>query len=464
MRSPIRTLVSAALVVALQACAVGPSYKEPAAAVPAEFAARGEALRVTAVAPTAWWESFDDPVLSALIVQADVANRDLVASAARLDAAGARAAAASRQRWPIGEASGGRAAGEQSEGEGDRRIDHYRFGVSAGWEIDFFGRLASIMRAADARREAAAAELADLRLVVAGEVVRTYFALRGAERRAELFAAFAADQQRVVELTAARVDEGSVAQDDLARARAQLAADRSARVLELDRAVRLENALAVLVGQPAGAWHVAPAPLAELRVKPIAIGDPAALIRRRPDVRAAERALAAATADAAAATAELWPQIRIDGSLAHVAGAVGELDTGGSRSWLLAPSISWPLFDRARVRAGIRASEAEARAALAELEEAVLRAVAEAESAFAGYGFAQERLAELADQAVHARRAAELARVRYDEGATDYLLALDAARTARLAEAALVDGLVAQRFATVQVHVTLGAMPGDGGA
>jgi multidrug efflux system outer membrane protein len=464
MRNSIATLAFTALVVALQGCAVGPPYTVPAADVPAEFSHSAEALRVTAVAPTAWWESFDDPVLSALIADAENANRDLEASAARLDAAGARAAAAARQRWPLGEASGGRSAGEQSVAEGDRKLDDYRLGVSAGWEIDFFGRLANIMRAADARRDAAAADLADLRLLVAGEVARTYFALRGAERRAELFAAFAVDQERVVELTAARVEEGGAADDDLARARAQLAADRSARVLEQERAVRLENALAVLVGQPAGAWRVAPAPLAELRVKPIAIGNPAALIRRRPDVRAAERALAAATADVAAATAELWPQIRIDGALAHVAGSVGELDTGGSRSWLLAPSISWPLFDRARVRAGIRASEAEARAALAELEQAVLRALGEAESAFAGYGFAQQRLAELVDQAVHARRAAELARVRYDEGATDYLLALDAARVARLAEAALVDGLVTQRLATVEVHVTLGAMPANGGA
>jgi multidrug efflux system outer membrane protein len=221
-----------------------------------------------------------------------------------------------------------------------------------------------------------------------------------------------------------------------------LAEDEAALAVERHTVRVLRHALAVLVTQPPGVWAPpAAADLGPLTIEAIAIGDPAGLLQRRPDVRAAERALAAETAEIGIATAGLFPQVRLGGFLGFVAGGVGDLGSSGSESWFAGPSITWGLFDLGRVRAQIRRSKAEAEAALAVYEQAVLRALEDTQNAFSSLAAAQETLGATDSQVRNARLAAEQIEARYHEGAGGYFELLDARRAAVRAEIARVDSL-----------------------
>jgi len=445
----------------LSACAsLAPEYRRPEPQLPATFTGAGDALQSAPAQAGAWWQAFGDEALNALVLEALDANRSLRAAVARLEAARARRGRAAQDYLPSGGVTAARARRKFADAQGGGRSDTWSAAFDASWELDLFGRVSSSVRAADARLGAAEASLDDVRLTIAAEVARTYFEWRGSQQRGEILAAFITDQATVADLTAVRFENGAASPDDLGRARAQLAADRAALLAEQDRQRRLRHALAVLTGRNPGAWQGPPAPpLAAMTVQTLAIGDPAALIRRRPDIRQAERQLAASVADIGVATADLFPQVNIGGFVGYVAGNAGDLGSGASLAWQAAPTISWGLLKLGRVRANIRAGEAESRAALADYEQAVLRALEDAENAFGSYGIAQQRLKALLDQARESRLAAQISRVRYEEGETDYLRALDAARGARAAETALVEGLVEQRVATLAVHKALGAMP-----
>lgn len=458
----LSTLAATAL---LSSCAAfTPEYREPSIPVPVAFASKDETTAAQASPTDGWWEAFGDAALDQLIATALTRNGDLRAGIARLQAARARRGVAESGYLPAGSLGAGYERRELSQHDGGQGSDGFRTGFDAAWELDLFGRVSSAVRAADARVGLATADLDDLRLSLGAEVGRTYFEWRGAQRRLQALSAFHDDQVTIVEVTAARVENGMSGEDDLRRAQAQLATDRAALLAEKDREQRIRHTLAALIGEMPTGWHgPSEETLQPLALRRVAIGDPAAMLRHRPDVRAAERRLAAATAEIGVATADLFPQVRISGFLGYAAGSASDLGSSGTGNWLLAPSVSWGVFDLGRVRANIRAEKAEAAAALAAYEQTVLRALAEAESAFGGYGLAHARLAALIDQTAQSRRAAELARVRYEEGESDYLSTLDAARNLRIAEAALADGLVQQRLATIAVHKALGVMPAPAG-
>jgi outer membrane protein, multidrug efflux system len=452
---------AAQVILFLSGCAAfAPEYREPAIALPTNFSSQAAELKNSAVSPTAWWESFGDESLNALATTALRNNRDLRASIARLNAARARRGAAVQDYLPTGGPDISRSRRRLSDHEGGGRSDSYRVAFDSSWELDLFGRVASAVQAADARTGAAHASVEDLRLTVVAEVARIYFEWRGAQRRIMVLGAFHADQASIVDLMAIRVENDINSAEDLNRAQAQLASDRAALLAEQQTEQQLRHTLAVLVGEMPGTWQgPAYTELQPVEIRAVAIGDPAMLLRQRPDVRSAERRLAAATYDIGVATADLFPQIRVTGALGFVAGDAGDIGQSGSSSWLLAPSLAWGLFDLGRVKARIRVQESETEAALVEYEQVVLRAMADAENAFASYSWSHERLSALAKQSTHARQAAELARIRYEEGETDYLGALDAKRNARAAESELIDGMVQQRIATLAVHKALGVMP-----
>jgi outer membrane protein, multidrug efflux system len=448
----------------LSGCAAfTPDYQAPSPALPTAFAGADRALPTHVAQDAAWWRHFGDPALEELVREALETNRELRASLARVEAARARLGLAAQDYLPTGNAAASRVRTQRAEVEGGGKTTFASAGFDTSWEIDLFGKAASAVRGARARLGSREASADDLRLTIAAEVMRVYFEWRGAQRRIALLEAFVSDQQMVVDLNAIRAESGDAAPEDLSRARAQLAGDRAALAAEQAREREQVHALAVLLGRTPGQWAapaVAPLPVLELRA--VAVGNPAQLIRRRPDVRRAERQLAAAIADTGVATADLFPQVRISGFLGYAAGSLSDLGEHASGSWSFAPTISWPIFDLGRVRANIRAREHEASAALADYEQVVLRALADAENAFSGYGRAQQRLAALSEQVRHARQTAAVARARYEEGETDYRASLDADRDARQAEAALVDGLVQQRLATVAIHKALGVVPAVG--
>lgn len=440
-------------------------YRTPEMSLPDSFNAQGSKLQPLVAVESSWWENFGDAYLDQLVIEALVENRDLQAAIARVEASRARRGQSAQGYMPTGGPALTLSHRELASIEGQGQSNTYRSTFDATWEIDLFGRVRHAVDAADARLHAAEASLEDIQWSIAAEVSATYFEWRGAQQRIDILKEFIADQTKIVELTSARVDNGEGNPEDLSRARSQLASDKAALLSEIDRDHRLQIALAVLVGRIPGEWRAPSAPaLAPLTVQSIGIADPRSLLRRRPDVRVAERRLAAATADIGVATADLFPQVSVGGFLGYIAGTGSDLVSPSSSAWVLTPRLSWGLFDLGRVRASIRASKAESRARLAEYEHAVLRALADAEGAFGSYAVAQQRLISLTEQTREATRAATITRARYEEGDIDYLVALDSARTARMAEMAFVEAVVTQRTATLAVHKALGSPPFEANA
>uniref|UniRef100_UPI00289EAC4A TolC family protein n=2 Tax=Stutzerimonas stutzeri subgroup TaxID=578833 RepID=UPI00289EAC4A len=190
--------------------------------------------------------------------------------------------------------------------------------------------------------------------------------------------------------------------------------------------------------------------------KSLPIGDPGELLRRRPDIRAAERQLAAATADVGVATADLFPRVSLSGFLGFVAGRGSQIGSSAARAWGVAPSISWAAFDLGSVRARLRGAEADADAALAGYEQQVLLALEESENAFSDYANAQQRLLSLVRQSTASRAAAQQAEIRYREGTADFLVLLDAERERLTAEDAQAQAEVELYRGVVALYKALG--------
>ncbi|HEX6158799.1 MAG TPA: TolC family protein [Thermoanaerobaculia bacterium] len=448
-----RNLVLALAMLFTAACAsVGGTYTPPAVDVAPSFAMQAAELQPQPVDATNWWTRFEDPALTHLVEAALRQNLDLREAVTRVEAARAIRSEVRQASLPAG--------GVTVANTHTNEARTASASVDVGWEIDLFGRIRSMQRGAEAGIGAAEALLSQTRVVIAADVVRTYVLLRGAESRIALRERYRADQLELVKLIEVRVAEGADDEADLARARTVLAEDMLALANEQHNVRVLRNALAVLIGATPGQWQPpAASQTAELSLRPIAIGDPAALLQRRPDVRAAERLLAAQTADIGVATADLFPRLSAGGFFGLVAGTFGDLARDADDSWSIGPSLTWGIFDLARVRAQIRRERAEAEGALAVYERTVLRALEDAENAFSAFAAAQESLGATDLQLRNARTAAELIELRYDEGATAYFDLLDARRAALRAEIARIDTIAGHRTATVDVFRALGAQP-----
>lgn len=394
------------------------------------------------VEASSWWTRFEDPVLTQLVESALGANHDLREAASRVEAARAI-------RRGVRTTTGGVTVANTHTK--DARTASAS--IDVGWEIDLFGRVRSLREGAEANIGAQEALLSQARIVIAADVVRTYFALRAAESRIALLERYRADQSEVLKLIEVRFAEGIDDEADLARARTVLAEDVLALANEHHNARVLRHALAVLIAATPGHWQPPASAEAPLALHPIAVGDPTSLLQRRPDVRAAERALAAQTADIGVATADLFPRLEAGGFFGLLAGTFGDLR---NESWSIGPSLRWGLFDLAATRARIRRERAEAEGALAAYERTVLRALEDAENAFSAFSAAQEALAATDLQLRNARRAAELVKTRYNEGETSYFELLDARRAAVRAEIARIDTVAAHRAATVDVFRAVG--------
>lgn len=452
---PRNLILSLALLLAVSCASVGRTYTPPVSDTPPAFATQAPELQPEAVAESMWWTRFEDPALTQLIDAALRSNLDLREAAHRVEAARAIRAEARQSYLPSGDVT----VAHRHESVARERSKVASAGIDVGWELDLFGRIRSVNRAADAEIGVAEALLTQMRVVVAADVARTYFLLRGAETRAALLERYRADQAEVVTIIETRVEEGIDDDADLARARTVLAEDMLAIANERHNVRVLRNALAVLIGAMPGAWEPPAAAETKLALQPIAIGDPAALLQRRPDVRAAERALAAQTADIGIATSGLFPQLTLGGFFGFVAGTVGDLGNAGGESLSIGPTLSWGIFDLGRVRAQIRRERAEADGALAAYERTVLRALEDAQNAFSAFASAQEALAATDLQVRNARTAAELMEARYDEGVSGYFELLDARRAAVRAEIARINSMADHRTATVDVFRALGSDP-----
>lgn len=459
MKALIPALLALAPAFLLTACAVGPDYQAPQTA-PASLAASASAGYDRTRFETAWWRQFDDPTLSRLVQQALEGNRELRVAFARFKAARALRDDAANDQLPVVTARAGAEIGKaQQPGFSEQRVqvDRYDLGLDMAWELDLFGRIQRQIEASEAHSEAAEAELYQLQVSLIAELVDAYGNLRGAQLRERIARDNLHNQQESRALTAQLRDAGVGSELDVLRSDARLAAtEASLPQLQAEEA-RARHRIATLLGQRPEQLDadLSPQPLPAI-AKALPVGDPAELLRRRPDVRVVERRLAAATANVGVATADLFPRVSVAGFLGFTAGRGSQLGAAAANAWSVAPTISWAAFDLGSVRARLRGSEAEAEGALAQYEQQVLLALEETENAFSDYGKRQQRLVSLVRQAEASRAAAEQAAIRYREGAADFLVLLDAERERLAAEDAQAQAEIELYRGIVAIYKALG--------
>jgi multidrug efflux system outer membrane protein len=460
----IRPLV-VATALSLAACAVGPDFQQPKMVPPGQFAhlASSDPSAATVgldAADVEFWQRFEDPQLSALVSQALEANKDLRASLARYDGANALLRQAKFDYIPTitANAFGGHQEVSQALSYGyPRNYYDYRLGVSASWELDLFGRVRRSVEAQRAQTVASAEELAALQVVIVGEVAGTYIELRGLQESLRITRQNVSNQCDTLRLVEARLVAGRGTTFDTARERAQWETTGS-QVPALEARVAVaEHRLAVLTGRPPEALITELEPAKPLPAVPAQIepGTPANLLRRRPDIAAAEARLHAATAQVGVATADLFPRLSLGGALGTMAVQAGGLFEGGSQTSLAALGIDWSFLDIGRVRARIAASQADATARLVQYQQTVLLALEETENALVRYAKTRDEGEQLERAAHDSEQAASLARTRYRAGAIELYEVLDAEHNVLIAQYAFVDGRMRSATAALALYQAL---------
>ena len=422
-------------------------------------------MAVTATADTdfeaAWWRQFGDPVLDGLVEQAFTANRDVQAAVARYTAARELAGAASLLQAPHGGPTVGvsrqhLSAADVPAGIPDRTASFVHAGIGAAWEADLFGRLRGIRRAAVADAGVAAMDVRGTQVAIAAQLASAYFELRGAEGDVALIESLQVRTRQQLTTTTTLVKAGRVTRLDLLRAQQVEEELASGLSIAQHRVERARNRIATLTGNTPDTLQIEPVSALALRASALAIGTPADLLRRRPDVAAAELRVTAAAARADIAWADLFPRVDVTGTVGLVAGSIGRLTEAAAGSWLIAPRLIWNAFDWPRLRREMRAAGALADAAFAEYEQIVLQALEESRTALDAYAAANREFAAHERRAQAAADAAGVVFVQYREGLVDSLARTQADRDAIAGALDANRALTAQRLAVVDVYRALG--------
>src|SRR5215510_5591724 len=456
-------------------CAVGPNYHKPDLPVPAawmEAQQNGGDMRSADL--TRWWSAFNDPLLNSLVNRAVRTNLDLRLAEARIRAARASRAVTASAAWPTVDVSGSYARDRASENAvgvpaqgavvvpsaGGANLDQnfYRSGFDASWEIDVFGRVRRNIEAADATVEATVEDRRDVLVTLIGEVANNYIDLRGFQRRLAVARANLKTQQDTLELTQVRFQAGLASDLDVAQQEAQVNTTAS-QIPTLESSLKqAAYALDVLLGlQPRALWSEL-VKETEIPVLPpeVVVGLPSDLLRRRPDIRRAERQLAAATGQVGAATGELFPKFFLTGVGGLQSVSASDWFTRGSRFWSIGPTISWPVFDAGRIRANIEIRNAQQEQALTQYEKSVLTAFQDVETALVNYANEQVRYRSLTDAVAANRRAVTMANELYVRGLNDFLNVLDTQRSLYLTENELAQSRATMATNLVALYKALG--------
>jgi NodT family efflux transporter outer membrane factor (OMF) lipoprotein len=472
-------------------CMTGPDYKKPNVSVPEKWSEPLEGGAKDGPAQLAqWWKFFGDSTLDALIARAIQSNFDLRTAEARIREARASQRMTEAGLWPQLNASGSYTRTEskkapsatgnansvtisplgvsvtgtqtgpsgltimenrnlsagggssltitspQSSSAPKRQNDLFQAGFDATWELDVFGGTRREKEAAKASTEAAEENRRDVLVTLAAEVARNYFGLRSSQDVLEIVNANIRLQKETLELVRARFQAGLTNELDVKTAEAQLATTQSSAPA-LETSIRYSiHRLGVLLGREPGALLEELTPRALLPAVPagIPVGIPSDLLRRRPDVRRAERELAGATARIGVATADLFPKFSLTGSLTRQGNALDGLNLGANQMWSIGPGIMWPVFDAGRIRANIRVQNARQEQALASYEKAVMTSLEDVENALVAFAKEQTRLASLSEAVDANRQALDIANELYKKGIVSFLSVLDAERTLFAAE------------------------------
>jgi multidrug efflux system outer membrane protein len=465
----MRRSVSGLLVAMMCAgCAVGPDYVTPETNLPEKFmGADGQPLQGQP-ALEKWWSNFSDPILTQLVSEAVRNNNDLQSAIARVNQSRALYNQTFLNLFPTITADGQYtnthiptstfAGGAIKTGKNHIDNDYFSTGFDAVWEIDIFGRVRRGVEAQDAQLDASVAGLQDGVRILVSEVARNYMQLRGAQQQKTVSQENARTQEQVVKVAQALFKGGQSTEFDVVRARAQysntLATIPPFEAQEKTAIYRL----GVLTGrQPQELVNLlTPTNPLPSYTGPVTLGDPAALLKRRPDIRALERQLAAATANIGVAEGDLFPKVTFNGSISLQAPSVPELTSGSNDAWNLIPTISWPAFNLGRVIAQMNQAEAIADEQVARYEQSILIALEETEGALAQFAAARQRRDYLRVSVDQSSKAVSIARTQYENGLIDLLPVLDAQRVALLAQLELVGSETNVLTSLVQLFKALG--------
>lgn len=455
---PFATLLACSLIAG---CNVGPKYKKPETKVNAKFGGESQGGYKSEDAIVDWWRKFNDPQLNRFVSRALSNNPDLRIAAARVEEAKALRNSVRLDYFPTvtsrADYLNQRNSLAQTNGVdfGFRTVEIYGAGFDATWELDIWGRVRRSNKAARADVASAEAMRHDTMVILTSEVARAYLELRGQQNQLSVARRNAENQKETLKLTESLLQGGRGTELDTSRARAQLNTTLAAIPSIEANISRNIHRISVLIGEQPTVLQgqlAGPKPMPTLP-GPVRIGNPAELLRRRPDVEAAEKALEAATERVGVAVAGLFPAVTFNGRAAIEA---NQLAGPGSAATAFGPSISWPAFNLGRVQAQIEAVGARAKAQLASYEKTVLNALEETEDALVEYGRQRTRRDFLAEASKASEQAAKLARERYQNGVADFLTVLDAERTMLLAQSELAFSQTVTATALVAIYKALG--------
>lgn len=433
-------------------CAVGPNYRPPRAEAPAHWAeplGNGETNAPALLG--AWWKNFHDPELNSLVDRAVRSNLDLKIAQARVRAARAEKQMTSADLWPSANATGSYQRQQQSRNQpvlGSFPIppsvpfenNVYQAGFDASWEIDVFGGRRRAVESASAQLAATEYESKDVLLTLLGDVARNYVDVRGYQRRLVIARENIKAQEEGLAIARDRFAHGVASDLDVEQAATLLTTTRAeVPALEAARETSIHR-LGVLLGLQPGAL------IAELSVEQpipaappsVPVGLPSDLLLRRPDVREAERKLAAATASIGVAKADLFPKFFLTGVAGVESVSASDWFAGNSQFWSVGPTMTWKIFDAGRIRANIRVQNARQEQALGAYEQTTLTAFEDVENSLVAYAKEQTRRDSLADSVTTSQKSLDLAIRLYRSGLTDFVNVLEAERALYEAQDALV--------------------------
>ena len=430
---PLIAIAAAALLSLAGCAAVGPDYAPPRTSVPSGWHTElRQGLSAETIDPqllAGWWATLNDPLLTGLIIQAVNSNLDLQQATARVREARARRGISQAGGFPTLDASG---TATRSKSSGSAATNSfYSVGFDAGWEVDIFGGVRRAVEAAEADLAASREDLRDVLVSLTAEVALNYLDTRTYQSRLAVAESNLAIQQQTFDLTQSRCQAGLSDELALQQARYNLESTRAQIPTLRSGLEEAKNRLAVLTGQAPGGVHELLAPTQPIPVIPptVAVGVPAETLRQRPDIRRAERSLAAQTARIGVATADLYPKFRLAGSIGLESLKSAELFKSASEAWNIGPSVSWNIFDAGAIRQNIEVQCAIGEQYLLAYEAAVLGALEEVENALTAYAEEQLRRERLVAAVDAARQAENLAAIKYDAGLVDFTTVLDAQRS-----------------------------------
>jgi multidrug efflux system outer membrane protein len=455
---PYRTTTAALLSVWLvSGCSVGPNYSAPQATVLGVPSAYGVAAAPAApVDLTVWWRQLNDPLLTDLIGRATIANLDIAVSQARLVQARESLIQAQAFLAPSLSGSVGATRNVTRVPGSSSASTQLSLGLDASWQADIFGGNRRLVEAAQASSDAALFNLAAVRTSVAGEVANNYVQARLAQARLAIAGDTLKNQDDNLQIAGFRVKAGLVSSTDAEQARAQRAQTAATIPLLQTSFTSAVNRLGVLTGQAPSALRQAMEAAGPIPRGPdaVALGIPGDTLRQRPDVRAAERNLAAATAQIGVQQAQLYPALSITGSLNTAAATVGRLGNAGAGS--LFAGLTQTIFDAGRLRSQVRSARAGADSAFASYKQTVLGGLEDVENSIQALNSAEARQASLAIALDAANNAALLARSQYRAGLTDFLTLLQSEQALLQARDSLASAQADQALALVRLYLALG--------